>query len=208
MTQFIALIAFSILLNVWHLNVLAALMLVFFIVLICQQNQHFFQLLKRLRWFFLVMFLIFLFNTPGEHMVSWSYRLKPTYEGLSAAFTQMLRIALMLAAVSFMLKQNSMQQLISGLYVLLKPLKRVGVNVERFATRLCLTMHYLEQEKADGDVATSFAKGLTARLDDAFANEDDGQMDITLTQARLTSVDYLVIVAMLIVSVLTFLVQG
>ncbi len=208
-TQFIALIGFSVLLNVWHLSVLACLMVVFFIVITSQHNQHFFRLLKRLRWFFLVMFLIFLFNTPGEHMVSWSYRMTPTYEGLHAAMMQVLRIALMLAAVSIMLNNNTMQQLISGLYTLLKPLKCIGVNVERFAARLCLTLHYIEQKKTTDDAATSLTKGLAARLDDAFRSDSDRQVDsITLSQPKLASVDYIVIVSILIIFVLTFLVQA
>lgn len=154
------------------------------------------------------MFLIFLFNTPGEHIVSWSYRIKPTYEGLEAGITQLSRIVLMLAALSMVLKHNTMQQMISGLYGLLKPLAVLGVNVERFAARLCLTMHYLEQEKPNNAKPTSMTKGLAARLEDAFIHDENEQFDITLTYTRMTWLDYLVMIALLAVVGITIMLRG
>lgn len=193
MTQFIMLMAFSIMLNFWHLNILLLFMVVFLILFTYQKNLHFFRLIKRLKWFFLVMFLIFLFNTPGEHMTSWVYSLNPTYEGLREGMKQMLRIALMLAALSLMLLHNTMQQLIAGFYYLLKPLNALGIDIERFAARLCLTMDYVEQQQLGSKHAASLAQSLPARLNDAFAHDDTKLIDVTLEKPILNWFDYMVI---------------
>ena len=206
MTQFIALIIFALSLNLWNLNSVLLIMFAFICLLYYQNNQHFLRLMKRLKWFYLVMFLIFLFNTPGEHMVSWEYSFKPTYEGLQLGVKQILRIALMLAAISLILVRNTSQQLISGLYCLMKPLSCVGLDIKRFAVRLWLTLHYVELASAAKPTATMSSLG--EQLEDVFADEDAQHTEVTLERAVLTWLDYLVIFMMLIILAIAFKFRG
>jgi len=93
------------------------------------------------------MFVIFLFNTPGEHIKGWIFNLSPTYEGLQAGLLQTFRIAALLAMLSVIMALNTKQQLISGFYYLASPFKYLGLEIERFAARLWLTLHYVESAR-------------------------------------------------------------
>jgi len=204
-TQLIAFITFSILINLWSIEVMVILMGLLLSLLIWQKNDHFFRLLKRLKWFFLVMLLIFLFNTPGEHMVHWAYNIKPTYEGAQEGLKQVLRIAMVLGALSLVLAKNTMQELVSGIYQLLKPLTIFGLQIERFAVRLWLTLHYVEQ--APEHAAKPKASELYQRLNEAFASEDSEETVVTLIQPTLHWHDYMVIVSLCVLLVVSFMVQ-
>lgn len=143
-TQLIGFFVFAILLNQFALMLLLVFMLLMLAILIWHKNQTYFRLLKRLKWVFIVTILVFIFNTPGEHVAGWPFPISPSYEGLIAATTQVLRLALMLAVISHILAINTRERLIAGLYFLLQPLQFFKMDVQRFAARLWLTLHYVE----------------------------------------------------------------
>lgn len=143
-TQLIGFFVFAILLNQFALMLLLVFMLLMLAILIWHKNQTYFRLLKRLKWVFIVTILVFIFNTPGEHVAGWPFSISPSYEGLIAATTQVLRLALMLAVISHILAINTRERLIAGLYFLLQPLQFFKMDVQRFAARLWLTLHYVE----------------------------------------------------------------
>ena len=147
MTQLLSFFALAIVAN--HLNISALLFLfaALFAAIKFSHQSQFLRAIKRFKWFFLVMMAIFAFNTPGEHIASWPFNISPTYEGLLAGFTQTLRICVMLAAISLIIAANTRQQLISGFYFIFLPLKYLGLEVERFAARLWLTLHYVELQR-------------------------------------------------------------
>ncbi len=208
LTQFVALIIFALTLSLWRLNSMLVLMAMFLLLLIYQKNYHFFRLIKRLRWVFIVMFLIFLLNTPGEHIVSWPYSVKPTYEGLHAGIKQVLSITLMLATLSLILAKNTTQQLISGLYFLLKPLSLIGVDIKRFAARLWLTLHYVELQQAEKTKTTLLTKGLVERLETVFSGDSVQHVEVKLEKNTLTWLDYAVILMMFVFLVIAIVTQG
>lgn len=160
--------------------------------------------MKRLKWFYLVMFLIFVFNTPGQHVASWPFAFKPTYEGLNMGLMQVLRIALVLAVLSILLNQNTKQQFISGLYFLMKPLSCLGLDVQRFSARLWLTLHYVELKQANGEEAP-LIKGLAARLEQAFVEDDQDDIVIEFVKPVFTWLDYCAISLMLFMLCIAFL---
>lgn len=164
------------------------LMLVLGLLLIYLKNNHFYRLMKRLKWFYLVMFLIFVFNTPGQHVANWPFAFMATYEGLEMGLMQVLRIALVLAVLSIILKQNTKQQFISGLYFLMKPLSCLGLDVQRFSARLWLTLHYVELKQASGN-EVSVIKGLAGRLEQAFVEGDEDDVVIEFVRPMFTWLD-------------------
>jgi len=202
-TQLILFFIFALTLNLWYLNALFILMFILLMVLIYLKNEHFYRLMSRLKWFYLVMFLIFLFNTPGEHIPRWPFGLKPTYEGLQSGSEQVLRITLMLAALSLVLIQNTKQQLISGLYFLLKPLSRIGIDVQRFAARLWLTLHYVELHQSNKE-NKPLTGGLAQSLSDMFEDAEDDDVEINLENPVQTWVDYSVISITLVILLVAF----
>lgn len=143
-TQLCCFLVFAIAVNQIALSYLILITTLLLAVMIQIKSHHFFRLIKRLKWFFIVMFVIFSFNTPGEHIKGWIFNLSPTYEGLQAGLLHMFRILTLLAMLSVIMAFNTKQQLISGFYFLAYPFKYWGLEVERFAARLWLTLHYVE----------------------------------------------------------------
>ena len=117
------------------------------LALVAIKATHFLRILKRMKWFFLVMLLIFAFNTPGQHIQGWDYLFSPTYEGVASGLLQVFRMLTLLAALSLIMAINTKQQLISGFYFMLLPLQSLGLEIERFAARLWLTLEYVESAK-------------------------------------------------------------
>jgi Cobalt transport protein len=157
-------------------------------MLICTNNKVFLRSMLRFKWFFVVMLFIFAFNTPGQHLAKWPFDFSPTYEGMIAGLTQMLRMLLMLAGISIILACNTRQQLISGFYFIFSPLDYFGLKVERFAARLWLTLHYVElqsQTKHSKDFMSQLKN--MAMLKPNQVNED---ISVTLTVPKFNIVDF------------------
>lgn len=203
-TQLIALIIFSLSLSLWGISGLLGMAVLLIFILSKQESSHFFKLLKRLKWVFILMFLIPALSTPGEHVWLWTHSIKLTYEGLAQGATQVLRIVNMLAALSIVLAHNSAQQFVSGLYVLLQPLTILGFNVKRFAVRLWLTLYYVDQQEN----VTLTGRSLTERLNEAFVEDKVSDVTVTLEKAKMIYIDYIVIGAMLLLLIVTLVVKG
>ena len=199
-TQLMLFFVFAIALNLLKLKVLLVITPLLLLALILVKNQQFYRLSKRLKWFYLVLFLIFAFNTPGEHMLGWPFSISPTYEGIRAGFEQLLRISTMLVALSILLASNTRQQLISGFYFLLSPLKCLGLDVERFAARLWLTLHYVELQQQVPKKPHIFSN-LGQNLTNIFTEAQHEDITITLEKPQFTWLDMVLLVLMLIVSI-------
>lgn len=108
------------------------------------KHKKFWQILLRMRWLFISLLIIYAFGTPGELVPYFPNQFAPSYEGLSSGIIQLERLLIALAALSLLLTASPRQEMMLGLYLLLLPLKYFGLNVERFAARLMLTLHYVE----------------------------------------------------------------
>ena len=101
------------------------------------------KLLIRLKFFLIITFLLYVFNTPGEYVFLWPY-LSPSYEGLLLGSTQIMRLINSVAIITMMISLMTYQTLIETFYLIFKPLKRFGIDAKRFAVRLYLTMEYVK----------------------------------------------------------------
>jgi energy-coupling factor transporter transmembrane protein EcfT len=113
--------------------------------LLYYRASGFWKLLRRVRWILFFLILIFAFNTPGEYVRGWPWEFSPSYEGLSAGLLQAAKLCIMLAGLSLLLATTSRESLIAGFYLLASPLRILKLKPERFAARLWLTLHYVEQ---------------------------------------------------------------
>lgn len=187
-TQLLVFFMLAILVNQTHLPVLIYIAAMLALALNSMKNNQFFHSIKRLKWFFLVLIVIFAFNTPGEHAMVSSLFISPTYEGIIAGGTQALRIMAMLAALSLVLACNTRQQLISGFYFLFSPLNYLGLDVARFAARLWLTLHYVEsQQEKDKQQFFSYLKNMSFAAINETTHED---VDISFVLPEFTLLDY------------------
>ena len=193
-TQLLAFFFIAIIVNILILKHIYIVLLMLLVIIVLNNFHHFLRSVRRFKWFFLVMIIIFAFNTPGEHIKGWPFEVSPTYEGLIAGLTQLLRILVILAGLSLLLTLNTRQQLISGLYFLFLPLKYLGLQVERFAARLWLTLHYVERQNeqhAIKDVMVAL-KNITT-VDDTHEN-----ISITVETPIFKLVDYSILLLMIV----------
>lgn len=198
-TQLLLLLMFTLSLNFWSLKTLS---LIFFALLISHlylKNMHYYRLMKRLKWFYAVMFILFVFNTPGQHLPNWPAWAEPTYEGIEAGIKQFIRVATILGVLSLVLINNNKQQLISGLYFLIRPMSFFGFDVKRFSARLWLTLHYVElhEENNKEDLLSTH---LSDSLSAIFADDTHDDLTIELEKPEFTRVDLIALLSMLFVS--------
>ncbi len=200
-TQLLCFFILAVIVNQLNLNTLMVILLIFLAIILLTKTHQFLRAIKRFKWFFLVMLVIFAFNTPGEHLAKWPFSISPTYEGIIAGFTQTLRIAVMLAGLSLILSVNTRQQLISGFYFIFSPLKCLGLEVERFAARLWLTLHYVELQR-DKNASQDFFNRLKD-MSNLKSNQETDDVSITFKIPQFGLFDYIVI-TLLVIFLLTF----
>ena len=119
---------------------------------------HFSQLIKRMRWLFLSLLLVYAYATPGEYLAFLPSNVAPSYEGLSLGLMQIAKLLIAVASLSALFASASKSQLMAGLWTLLSPLRLVGLNVERFTVRMLLTLHYVEQMAVQPKLKLDFSQ--------------------------------------------------
>lgn len=147
MHPFVKILTFTfmvLLMNFIHGKLLFCLCLLVVCLAMLLEFKYFIVVIKRMRLFFVSIFIIYAFATPGEYLEFFSTNFILTYEGLGLGFVQIEKLVISLAALSLLLSTNSKEELMVGLYMLLSPLKFLGINADRFAARLLLTFEYVE----------------------------------------------------------------
>lgn len=102
-------------------------------------------MLRRARWLLFSLLLIYAFATPGESLFPALGAMSPTLQGVQGGGLQAGRLALLLLALALLLRCCPRESLLSGIYALLCPFRVIGLNPERIAVRLWLTLHYARQ---------------------------------------------------------------
>lgn len=126
-------------------TMLFLMMMLSFIMIFSLKIHTFLNAVRRMRWLFLSIFIIYAFGTPGELISYFPVNFAPTLEGVRSGLVQVEKLLIALAALSLLLTNSPREQMMLGLYMLLSPLKFAGLNVERFAARLMLTLDYVEE---------------------------------------------------------------
>lgn len=157
-------------------TILFFIMMIFFILVFILKVQTFLHAVRRMRWLFLSIFIIYAFGTPGQLISSFPISFAPTFEGVQLGLVQVEKLLIALAALSLLLTGSPRGQMMLGLYMFLFPFKFVGLNVERFAARLMLTLDYVEELAAKDKSNFSFK----------YLDEIDGYVE-NLPQANLVS---------------------
>ncbi|MBI3771386.1 MAG: hypothetical protein HY272_01580 [Gammaproteobacteria bacterium] len=99
----------------------------------------------RLRWFFLSIVLIYCWLTPGQSLWQGAPEWLPSREGLALAVHRIAVLVLIVTAVSLLLLTTQREPLISALYWLVSPLRLFGVNPERMAVRIVMTLECVNE---------------------------------------------------------------
>lgn len=144
-TRILIWLAFALFLPWLHTIAMQVVTLLLLPILLTVHRSQFVKLLRRTRWLLLSILLIYAWTTPGENLINALGALSPTHEGLQAGAVQAWRLAILLAGLALLLATTPGLQLLSGMYLLLQPWSRLGVNSERIAARIWLALYYAEQ---------------------------------------------------------------
>lgn len=105
------------------------------------------RMLRRMRWLFLSIALVYLLFTPGRLLFStWPWG--PTVEGLSGGAQRIASLMLIVFAVNLLLRTTPRPALISAILWCLMPLSWVGLPRERLAVRIALTLDAVDGVQA------------------------------------------------------------
>lgn len=124
------------------------------------------KMLKRLRWLFLSILIVYLFFTPGVLLIPdvlWG----PTQEGLLQGLFRIVVLVLIVAAVNVLIGSTEQAEFLSAVSWCLQPLSWLGLSHERLAVRISLTLEAVgvlrtsyqqetRNETADAADASSF----------------------------------------------------
>jgi len=172
------------------------ILLFFFIIIISFYTKLSIpKLIFKLKFFLIITFLLYVFNTPGEYIALWPY-LSPSYEGLSLGLTQIVRLLNSVAIITMMISLMSYQTLIETFYLIIKPFGPLGIDAKRFAVRLYLTMEYVKAFESKRKLRFSF-KDLSSLLLYSYDKDAVKYTYIEIMQERVNSVSQLMIFVML-----------
>lgn len=106
------------------------------------------RLLRRMRWLFLSITVIYLWLTPGVPLIPGIPSLAewlPTVDGLWLGVLRALSLALMVTAASLLLFVTSRDEILAALHWLMTPLGLLRFPHERFAVRAALSLEAVAQ---------------------------------------------------------------
>lgn len=158
------------------------------VFLLLGRCPEFLKLLRRTRWLLISLILVYAFATPGEPLIPAFGGYGPSREGLAAGGLQALRLAALLSGLAFLLASLPRGRMLAGLYFLLRPLARLGVNIDRAAARIWLTLHYAER------IGPGRLREWRENLRAASEQGAGENQTITLELRRFSRVDYLALV--------------
>lgn len=104
-------------------------------------------MVRRLRWFYLSLFVLYGWFTPGLAGGGTGLALLPSARGLMAAGEQVLALSLIVVAVSLLVHVSTRTELLQAIHALVRPLAWLGLSAERLALRLLLVMDGLEEAR-------------------------------------------------------------
>jgi len=145
LTKILCFILVLLLISMLDNLMLFSLMMLSFVMVLSLRVSTFLHTVRRMRWLLLSILVIYAFGTPGELIPAFPVNFAPTYEGLQSGLVQIEKLLIALAALSLLLTSSPREQMMLGLYMLLIPFRFAGLNIERFAARLMLTLNYVEE---------------------------------------------------------------
>ena len=102
------------------------------------------KMLRRMRWLFLSLFIIYCWFTPGTPLpfavpatiLTWL----PTLEGIQEASIRIASLVTVVLAVNLLLQTTPREQLLGAIHWWTQPLRYIGIAHERLAIRMALVL--------------------------------------------------------------------
>lgn len=145
-TKILLWLGFAITVQVLGVAPLALLSVVLASLLLAGHDARALGMVRRARWLLLSLLLIYSFATPGDPILPALGTISPSLQGIQGGAMQAWRLILLLLALGLLLRSCPNNSLLSGLFTLLRPFRVAGINADRIAVRLWLTLQYAEQQ--------------------------------------------------------------
>jgi energy-coupling factor transporter transmembrane protein EcfT len=101
------------------------------------------RIIKRMRWLFLSILIVYLWFTPGEPILPLDSDLVPTLQGLQTGFLRVLSLILIIFAVNYFLSSIARHRLVEAIVWLLYPLNWLAIDTRQLALRIALTLELI-----------------------------------------------------------------
>ena len=101
------------------------------------------RILKRMKWFFLSILIVYLWFTPGSPVIDSSLPGIPTVEGISTGLLRVMSLMLIIFAVNYFVSAIARTILIEAIVWLLTPLSWAGIDNKVVALRIALVLELL-----------------------------------------------------------------
>lgn len=130
------------------------LCLLFAVIILIIQRRAPLGLFWRTRWLLLVLTLGYAYGLPGEPLIPLAGNFSPSLEGLLHGGSQALGLLVLLLWLDILVLAQTAEHLLGGLYQLARPFAFLGLDSERIALRLGLTLKAIEGiERGKGNLA-------------------------------------------------------
>ncbi|MES2366687.1 MAG: CbiQ family ECF transporter T component [Pseudomonadota bacterium] len=163
--------------------------------------NQFLRYLRRTRWLLLTLLMIYAYTLPGENISAVLGSFSPSVQGLQYGILRLVRLILLLAALSILMIHTPRNDLLLGLFRILCPLQLLGVDAERIAVRLWLTLHYAEAALADTRTINMKQRLEALQLNTAMPTEAPSHIE--LQDQAMGWTDYLSLILALAVGLVT-----
>jgi energy-coupling factor transporter transmembrane protein EcfT len=139
------------------------------------------RLIWRTRWLLLVLLFGYAYSLPGEPLWSVLADYSPSREGCRHGLEQAARLVVLLLWLDLLVLRLPADALLAGLYQLFRPFSGIGLDPQRAALRLGLTLRAIEGlERGRGN--------LRSLLDADFKIELPSQVTLRLAPLRWTDI--------------------
>lgn len=106
------------------------------------------KLLSRLRWFFLSILILYVWFSPGYPTLHPDSGISVINTGLMMGLERILALMIVVGYSGLLIHLSSKAEIITGIYVLLSPLKMLGIDSGKLAVRLGLVLDYVPRFEA------------------------------------------------------------
>lgn len=106
------------------------------------------KMLRRMRWLFLSLAIIYFWFTPGEPLLFSAASWAPTLEGLQEGMIRIASLVVIVLAVNLLLQTTPRDQLFGAIHWLAGPLCLIGIPRDRLALRMTLVLDTVPKVQA------------------------------------------------------------
>ena len=98
------------------------------------------RIIKRMRWLFLSILIVYLWFTPGEPLLPIESDFMPTLQGLQTGLLRVFSLILIIFAVNYFISTIARHRLVQAIIWLLYPLNWIAIDTRQLALRIALTL--------------------------------------------------------------------